>query len=154
MDSCPQETPRSSNLVAACSVDLVHASRATTKMIIERIRDHKIDLTSVMHILQMGMEVMEQFPILLGSQKKECLIAVLDAITRDPDELLACTDDDLLPQQTMNTIAYMIREGVLEQTIDMICQASKGYLAINRILIDKFPEDVSCIPPCLRASGW
>jgi len=91
----------------------------------EAIYKKEINVSSAMHIVAKGMELMAQFTDLSGSQKRGALILVLEKIADGADGMSG-TDDDLIPKATIDTLKGLLQTDIISQTITIIKDAANG----------------------------
>jgi hypothetical protein len=96
------------------------------------ISQKTIDTTSAFAIIVRGMELLDNFPKLSGQQKKEYILAVAEEIAKGSDGISG-TDDDLLPPSTISAIAYLVKENLIGNFVNIVTDVSKGKFDINKI---------------------
>ena len=101
----------------------------------ETWKEKKITLETVHVVLKEGMELLEQFNC-TGEKKKEYVITITRTLIT---ELVENESDK-------NLLLELIDKKVLGNTIDLIVQASKGQLNINKETQKKI---VSCTKSCI-----
>lgn len=89
-----------------------------------KIRDPKIDTSSALKIVSVGMEIVESYKT--KENKKELVISTMKEIIKDDSELIT---DDI--KSILNPIVE--NEKIISNIIDVICDATKGDLKINNL---------------------
>jgi hypothetical protein len=111
-------------------VDTTKAVQDITQTIMFFVLSKSVDTSSAMALIAKGMEIVERYPGLSSVQKKECLIAAIQTVAVGADGI-AGTDDDLIPKRTVDALNLMLRENLVEQTVDAFIAISKGQFTIQ-----------------------
>lgn len=109
------------------------------------IMNKKVDTTSALSVVMRGMEIIDTYKNLNGQQKKDYVFAVVKELAKGTDGI-AGTKDDLLPQSTVDALATIIRENLLGSFINIVSDAAKGKLDVNRVV----STTVSCFKLCFK----
>lgn len=109
------------------------------------IKNKKVDVNSAFAIIVEGMKVLETYKQLSGQQKKDYVFAVVQQLANGPDGV-AGTNDDVLPQITVNALNAILRENILGSFVNIIVDATKGKFDINKTV----KTTVSCLGICFK----
>lgn len=82
-------------------------------------------LKNPLNIVAVGMELMNSYPRLSGSEKKMALIQALSTIADGADGI-AGTEDDVIPKPMMDTIKALIEGKLIHHVVNLIADVSKG----------------------------
>ena len=109
-------------------------------------------LAKPMEIIGVGMQFIERYSHLTGSEKKELFMKALDYIANGKDGI-AGTEDDIIPKKTVDMIKLMLDNGIVEQTIDLVSDIAKGKYDINKTItsIVEVSQATGCFG-CLKSS--
>lgn len=86
---------------------------------------------NAMQLIVVAMQAAETFGSLSGKEKKLLVVDVLTEIAKGSDGVEG-TSDDLISPTIMKSIRAMIENDLLTSTIDIIIDATKGRLDINK----------------------
>ena len=90
-------------------------------------------LAKPMELIGVGMQFIERYSHLTGTEKKELFVKSIEAVANGEDGVSG-TEDDIIPQKTVETIKIMIENNLVEQTIDLIVDITKGKYDINQAI--------------------
>lgn len=98
------------------------------------IKNKSVDTTSVMKLIVICMEIMENMDNMNidNNDKKQYVILAIQEIAKGDDLILGTADDTISPQVYESLIA-MINRDLVNEVIDIICLASKGELDVNKV---------------------
>lgn len=120
-----------------------------------------LDAGSAMSIVRKGMELLNMYPALKGTEKKAVLIRVLEQVSAGNDGVLG-TDDDLLPEPTLKAIKSLLDGDLIGDIVDTFVALTKGGVGavdsgkVMRIfarLKDLFSGLVLCVSPFKKKSA-
>jgi hypothetical protein len=122
-----------------------------TLLLQEGILKGDIAKDSPMKLIAKGMEIMESFPNMDGTKKKEMLIKVVEKIAAGADGV-AGTDDDIIPVAVVGGLKAILEKDLVGDIIQVITSAAKGEFNINKAM--EVAEDVAevgkaCVPSLL-----
>lgn len=88
--------------------------------------DTRADLTSnPMSIVAIGMELMNKYPKLSGTEKRNLLIKALTTLASGPDGILG-TADDTIPKPVVDTLTNLIQGNMIHDIIGLVADITKG----------------------------
>jgi len=93
----------------------------------------KVNVKSAFAIIAHCMEILDKYKTMTGEQKKLYVLAVVEDLAKGSDGI-AGTQDDLIPVATVQVLTSIVRENVLQDFINIIIDATKGNLDINKIV--------------------
>lgn len=98
------------------------------------IKNKSVDTSSVMKLLIICMEIMENIDNknIENIDKKQYVILAIREIAKGDDLILGTADDTISPQVYESLIA-MINRDLISEFIDIVCLASKGELDVNKV---------------------
>lgn len=98
----------------------------------KNIKDKNVDTSSCFKIITLSIEIIEKYNELNGSQKKEYIIKAIETIAKGDDNISG-NEDDLIDETMLLSLSVIINNNYISDFIDILCQASKGELNINKI---------------------
>lgn len=78
-----------------------------------------------MNIVGVGMELMNKYPTLTGSEKKALLIKCLHNLAAGKDGVLG-TADDAIPKPIVDAITKLVEGNLINDVISLVADVSKG----------------------------
>lgn len=98
------------------------------------IKNKSVDTSSVMKLLIICMEIMENMDNknIENIDKKQYVILAIKEIAKGDDMILGTADDTISPQVYESLIA-MINRDLISEFIDIVCLASKGKFDVNKV---------------------
>lgn len=119
--------------VTVASVNVVDTT--FVQSLIKDIRSCGIDTSSAMTLIAKTMELAHKhFSGADGMTKKQYVMLALSEIAKGKDGVSG-TEDDLIPEKTMNALKILIEGDLLEQTINIIWDAVKGRITLQEAAI-------------------
>jgi hypothetical protein len=112
-----------------------------------RVRVREQNINDPIHLVSLVMQTVEDIKDMSGKEKRMVVVNIMAEIAKGADGV-AGTSDDLLPHKVVLAIKAMIEHDVLNSTIDIIVDATKGKLNIN-----KMQNCVFSFIGCLRDVG-
>jgi len=114
----------------------------------ESILKKEIDGGSAMMIITKGMELMQTFPNMTGTQKKEVLIKVIQRLAAGKDGIVG-NEDDIIPKECVEALQIFLEKNLLEGIVGVISDAARGKFNLQTTVA--VAEDVKkvCLPMCL-----
>ena len=97
----------------------------------QAIKEKKINTESPIAIITKAMELLEHVNGMSGKDKKMYIIQAIEIIAKGDDGVFG-TADDLLPERTVRALAMFVEQDVIGDTIQLITDATKGQLDINK----------------------
>jgi hypothetical protein len=82
-------------------------------------------LSNPMNIVGVGMELMNKYPALSGSEKKALLIKAFTSFASGKDGILGTADDNL-PKPVVDTITTLVQGNMIGDIISLVADVSKG----------------------------
>lgn len=108
---------------------------STLDDIVKNLRDlinsKKDILHNPLNIVAIGMEAMNAYKNLSGTEKKALLVRALTIIANGADGIPG-TSDDVISPHLLNTIRTVIEGNMLDNMINIIADASKGRFDIGK----------------------
>lgn len=95
------------------------------------IEAKELDPASAMSIVTKGMELLNKYKDLKGSDKKSLLVKVLQDISAGNDGIIG-TADDLLPQPTVEAIKKILDGDLISDIVNVIVDAARGKFDMKR----------------------
>jgi len=89
------------------------------------IETKTLDSSSAMTLIHKGMELLSNYQILKGSEKKQILLSVLEQVSAGSDGILG-TADDLLPETTLKAIKAIMEGNLVGDIVDTFVAITKG----------------------------
>lgn len=89
------------------------------------IETKTLNAASAMTIIHKGMELLNAFPTVSGTEKKRILVSVLEQVSAGSDGILG-TADDLLPEATLKSIKVMLEGDLVGDIVDTFVAITKG----------------------------
>jgi len=99
----------------------------------DAIRNKSIDTSSVMKLIVICIEIMENMQT-ENIDKKQYVILAINEIAKG-DDLIFSTSDDTISPQVLVSLIVMINRDLISEVIDIICLASKGDINVNKIKV-------------------
>ena len=99
----------------------------------DAIRNKSIDTSSVMKLIVICIEIMENMQT-ENIDKKQYVILAINEIAKG-DDLIFGTSDDTISPQVLVSLIVMINRDLISEVIDIICLASKGDINVNKIKV-------------------
>ena len=87
-------------------------------------------------IIVTAMEIIDKYENLNGSLKKSYIIMAIDNITKDNNEK-SDIDNNLISQENFIILKNLIQQNILSDLIDIIVNATKGKIDINKSSVSK-----------------
>lgn len=87
-------------------------------------------VNNVVDIITVCMELVEKYPNLVGQEKSDLVIKVLEEIAKGPDGILG-SSDDIIPANIIEILKTVLSLGIVQNIIDQIIRATKGQLTLN-----------------------
>jgi hypothetical protein len=97
------------------------------------ITHKQLSLSNIIPIGSMVMQIVEEYPQLPGSQKKEVVISVMHKLINDSN----------LSESTKATLNVII-DTVLAKTIDFVVSAARGEIELVNIIVEKIQSSSCC----------
>lgn len=94
------------------------------------IQQKKVNITSAISLLKVGMQKAEALRSLSGKEKQDLVVDILSTIAKGADGIEG-TQDDLIPSSVIAAIRAMIEHDLVASTIDIIIDATQGRIDIN-----------------------
>lgn len=91
------------------------------------------NVSNVIELITLGMEIVEKFPDLKGEDRSKILINALDEVAKGKDGLVG-TDDDVIPANILEPLKTIMSLGIVQDIIAQIIRATKGKLTINNMI--------------------
>lgn len=88
-------------------------------------------LINPLQAVTMGMELMNKYPSLSGSEKKVMLVKALNVISSGKDGIVG-TNDDVIPKPVLDTLMKLIEGQLVHNLIDLVSDVSKGKFDIDK----------------------
>lgn len=95
------------------------------------IEGKELDPASAMSIVTKGMELLNKYKDLKGTDKKTLLVKVLQDISAGNDGIIG-TADDLLPQSTVEAIKKILDGDLISDIVNVIVDAARGKFDMKR----------------------
>lgn len=103
--------------------------QAVTMEVTEGLRDaiaKRADLVcNPMNIVGVGMELMNKYPTLTGSEKRALLIKCLHNLAAGKDGVLG-TADDAIPKPIVDAITKLVDGNLINDIISLVADVAKG----------------------------
>jgi hypothetical protein len=96
------------------------------------IKDKNIDTSSCFKIIILSIENMEKYNELSGDEKKKYIIQAIEIIAKGNDNISG-TNDDVIDDETLLSLIFILNKNYLSDFIDLIFKASNGEININKI---------------------
>lgn len=96
------------------------------------LENKQVNVNSAMCIIAKGMELMDNFKDVSGSEKKKYLIKTIEIVAKGKDGVFG-TADDLIPESTAKTLTLFLEQNLIEDTVQLLMDASKGKLNLNQV---------------------
>lgn len=103
------------------------------KQLLVIIESKKIGMSSAIHLIVSGMELLEEYPNLSGKEKRQLLIVALTDIAKGNDGILG-TSDDLISPFVLHQLETMLIGNLIEDVISVIIDAASGKLNIRKTM--------------------
>lgn len=113
-------------------------------LIKKAIKESKIDVYSPYSIIVKTMELLEHVKGMSGSDKKKYIVTAIEEVAKG-DDGIAGTADDLIPLSTVNKLKLMVEQDLIGDTIDLVVEATKGELNLNKAI----NTGIKCVGLCL-----
>lgn len=91
------------------------------------------DVTNVIDLITIGMEIVEKFPDLSGPDRSAILIKALEEIAKGDDGIIGTTDD-VIPKHILEPLKTILSLNLVQDIIANIIKATKGQLTINNLI--------------------
>jgi len=108
-----------------------------TTEVVQGLRDaiaNRADLISnPMNIVGVGMQLMNKYPTLSGTEKKALLIKGLTSLASGKDGILG-TADDVIPKPIIDTITTLVQGNLINDVIGLLVDTSKGRFDITKAI--------------------
>lgn len=114
----------------------------------EAIVKKEIDSTSAMVIVAKGMELMETFPNMTGSQKKDLLVKVIERVAAGKDGIIG-NEDDIIPKECVEALKLMLEKDLIGSVVSVIADAARGKFNLNKTVAVAQEVKKVCLPACL-----
>jgi hypothetical protein len=88
-------------------------------------------ISNPMNIVGVGMQLMNKYPTLSGTEKKNLLIKGLTSLASGKDGILG-TADDAIPKPVVDTITTLIQGNLINDIIGLLVDTSKGRFDIAK----------------------
>jgi hypothetical protein len=99
--------------------------------LIKAIEQRQVDVNNAYQIIVKGMELIDAVPGLRGEKKKDLIVSLIKAVAGGKDRIQG-TPDDLIPEKTVQQLELLLKENMIEDTIQVVIDATKGKFDINR----------------------
>lgn len=90
-------------------------------------------VSSPMNIVALGMELMNKYPSLSGTEKRNLLVKALTDLASGPDGVLG-TADDTIPQPVVDTLASLIQGNMIGDVIGLVADVTKGRFKLEKAI--------------------
>lgn len=108
-----------------------------TTEVVQGLREaiaNRADLISnPMNIVGVGMQLMNKYPTLSGTEKKNLLIKGLTSLASGKDGILG-TADDVIPKPIVDTITTLVQGNLINDVIGLLVDTSKGRFDITKAI--------------------
>lgn len=91
----------------------------------QAIADERVTVDDAVTLVAHGMQLMDRYETMSGSDKAHNLLLILEEIAKGPDGEWG-TDDDLLSPMVWNGVKTLIETGILQAIVKVIAQIRKG----------------------------
>lgn len=118
----------------------------------EGILKGDISKTSPTQLIAKGMEIMETFPNMNGSQKKQLLVKVVEKVAAGADGI-AGTEDDIIPKSVVDALKTLLEKNLVEDIVQVMLSAAKGEFNLEKnkeVAVELVAVTKSCIPVFLE----
>lgn len=99
--------------------------------LVKIIEQRQVDVNNAYQIIVKAMELIDAVPNIRGENKKELIINTIKAVAGGKDRIPG-TPDDLIPEKTVRQLELLLQENMIEDTIQLVIDATKGKFDINR----------------------
>jgi len=97
------------------------------------IYDKKIDTSTASKIVVITMELIEKIKANISSEdKKKYVILAIKDVSKDIKRICDF-ENEITPEDVFKQLKFIIENDILDDMIDMICSASKGFYHLNKV---------------------